>query len=82
MTERYNLVFLQTFYASTGKEGRYKDFLCRLLHEPVEQISMVSTDRYDKLEMPLTLRIWKVSCCIHQLLSVQHKAEGELAPVS
>lgn len=48
----------------------------------MEQISTVSADGYDKLEMPLTLRVWKVSSCAAQLLSMQQEAEGELVPAS
>lgn len=79
---KISFAFLQIFYASAAKDGKYKYFLCRFLHGPVEQISMVSTDGYDKLEMPLTLRVWKVSSCAHQLPSAQQEAEGEPVPVS
>lgn len=73
MIERYNLLFLQTFYASAAKEGKCKDFLCRLLHGPVEQTSTVSADRYDSLEMLLSLRV--SSSCAHPFLSMQQEAE-------
>lgn len=80
MTERYNLHFYRCFVHLKPKKGSAK--------LPLQLLAWVSgTDLhglagYDKLEVPLTLRLWKVLPCAHQLQSMQQETEGELVPAS